>query len=230
MPWSLGLSRGGMNLPYCAGSIGWGFTRAAKATGAAVVRSSLDVENRVRQVSVSEVMERPAGLMRSGSQLVFEWALHRCPPFVGARAIAAALRFAGARIARSTIFWGMPRLTGEGERASRLQIGELCGLNFGCHFELDAPITLAPHVAVGHEVMFLTRTRDSRSAERRGKPGGALPITIGEGAWIGSRCTILPGVTVGAGSVIGASVVVRENVPPNTLLAGNRKISLAKWR
>jgi acetyltransferase-like isoleucine patch superfamily enzyme len=37
-------------------------------------------------------------------------------------------------------------------------------------------------------------------------------------------------VTVGAGSVIGANVVVRDDVPPNTLLMGSRKLSLAKWR
>lgn len=124
----------------------------------------------------------------------------------------------------------MPTLVGSGDFMSHLEIGDLCGLNFGCYFELDAPITLAPHVSVGHEVMFLTRVRDSSKAERRGAPADAKPIRIEAGAWLGSRCTILPGVTVGAGSVIGASVVVREDVAPNTMLAGSRKVSLAKWR
>jgi maltose O-acetyltransferase len=158
------------------------------------------------------------------------WALQRCPPFTGARAITAALRLAGARVASSTIFWGMPTLVGPGDPAARLEIGELCGLNFGCYFELDAAIILDPHVAVGHEVMFLTRTHDSRDAERRGRPSSAKPIRIGAGSWLGSRCTILPGVTIGPGSVIGASAVVREDVPPNTLVAGARRVSLAKWR
>jgi acetyltransferase-like isoleucine patch superfamily enzyme len=40
----------------------------------------------------------------------------------------------------------------------------------------------------------------------------------------------MPGVTIGAGSVIGASVVVTEDVPPNVLFSGGRKISIAKWR
>lgn len=171
--------------------------------------------------------------MRASGRLplsVVEWALHRCPPFVGARAVSATLRLAGARVAASTVFWGMPKLVGTGDFMSHLEIGELCGLNFGCYFELFAPITLAPHVAVGHEVMFLTRTHDPSNPARRGTPADAKPITIEAGAWLGSRCTILPGVTVGAGSVIGASVVVREDVPPNTLLAGSRKVSLAKWR
>ncbi|HYQ17103.1 MAG TPA: acyltransferase [Polyangiaceae bacterium] len=161
---------------------------------------------------------------------LLQWALERCPPFTGGRAITTTLRLAGANIAPSVIFWGMPALVGPGNPASRLEIGELCGLNFGCYFELDAAITLQPHVAVGHEVLFLTRTYDASDPARRGRPSGAKPITIEAGCWLGSRCTILPGVTVGAGSVIGASAVVRENVPPNTLVAGTRRVSLAKWR
>jgi maltose O-acetyltransferase len=177
-----------------------------------------------------------SGMARSGSargarvSLELVQLLRRVPTFVGARSITRALRLAGANVATSTIFWGMPTLVGEGDIAPRLQIGELGGLNFGSYFELDAPIILAEHVAVGHEVMFLTRTRDPKNPERRGTDSGAKPIHVGAGAWIGSRCTIMPGVTIGAGAVVGAAVVVSEDVPPNTLLAGKRKISLAKWR
>jgi acetyltransferase-like isoleucine patch superfamily enzyme len=161
---------------------------------------------------------------------LLDMVLGHCPPFVGARAIGAALRLAGARVASSTLFWGLPKLVGEGDYASRLEIGELCGLNYGCYFELDAPITLEPHVAVGHEVMLLTRTHDPSRPERRGTPSGAKPVRIGAGSWLGSRSVILPGVTIGPGSVVGASVVVREDLPANTLLAGTRKVSIAKWR
>jgi len=159
-----------------------------------------------------------------------EWGLRRIPPFVGARTITAALRLAGAHVASSTCFWGMPTLTGPGDIASRLRIGELGGLNFGCFFELDADVTLEDHVSVGHEVMFLTRTRDPKRRERRGTPAAPKPIRVGAGSWLGARAVVLPGVTIGAGSVVGASVVVRDDVPPNTLLMGSRKLSLAKWR
>ncbi len=168
---------------------------------------------------------------RSGAAVsMVEWALQRCPPFVGARAIALALRLAGAKVQSSTIFWGMPTLVGSGDFASRLEIGELCGLNFGCYFELDASITLADHVAVGHDAMFLTRTRNGSDPGRRGAVTGAEPIVVEAGSWLGSRSVILPGVTIGAGSVVGANVVVKESLPPNTLLAGSRKVSIAKWR
>ena len=178
-----------------------------------------------------EAAERLVGAARpSLLPSVLEWALHRLPPFTAARSINLALKLAGARVAPSVIFWGMPTLVGPGEAATRLEIGELCGLNFGCYFELDAPITIQPHVAVGHEVMFLTRTHDPSDPSRRGRPASAKPIKVEAGSWLGSRCTILPGVTIGAGSVIGASAVVREDVPPNTLVAGARRVSLAKWR
>jgi acetyltransferase-like isoleucine patch superfamily enzyme len=78
--------------------------------------------------------------------------------------------------------------------------------------------------------MFLPRVRDASDPARRGAVTGAKPIVIEAGCWLGSRCVILPGVTVGAGSVVGANVVVKESLPPNTLLAGSRRISIAKWR
>ena len=154
----------------------------------------------------------------------------RFPPFVGARTITFALRAAGVRVGASTVFWGMPTLVGPGNAGSRLTVGTYCGFNVRCYFELDGTVTIGDHVAVGQDVMFLTRTYDSSDPSQRGAIKGSLPIEVGNGAWLGARCTILPGVKIGPGSVIGASVVVAKDVPPNTLLMGSRSISLAKWR
>jgi tetrahydrodipicolinate N-succinyltransferase len=41
---------------------------------------------------------------------------------------------------------------------------------------------------------------------------------------------ILPGVTVGAGSVISAGIAIAEDVPENTLLTGTQRVSIARWR
>jgi maltose O-acetyltransferase len=154
----------------------------------------------------------------------------RCPNFVASRMMAAGLRMAGVRMGRTSAFWGMPTLVGPESLCQRLRIGESCGFNFGCYFELYDDIVFEDHVSVGHEVMFLTKTHDSSSAGRRGRATASRPIRVGAGCWLGARCTVLPGVTIGAGSVVSASVVVREDVPPNTLLIGTRKISIAKWR
>jgi acetyltransferase-like isoleucine patch superfamily enzyme len=47
------------------------------------------------------------------------------------------------------------------------------------------------------------------------------PIHIGSNCFIGANAIIMPGVTVGSGSIIAAASVVLENVPKNTLVAGN---------
>lgn len=151
-----------------------------------------------------------------------------CPPYVGWRVMAAALRSAGLKIGRSSAFWGLPTFSGHGNVCARLSIGEHCGFNLGCHFELDDQITIDDHVSVGHQVMFLTRKRDP--ARTTGGSVETAPIHIGQGAWLGARCVVMPGVTIGAGSVIGASVVVTEDIAPNVLFSGGRKISIAKWR
>jgi maltose O-acetyltransferase len=167
-----------------------------------------------------------SGLGIRAVERVFRWS----PAFVAAKTLSTALRAAGIELGRSSLFWGLPRLTGSGDVCSRLKIGEHCGFNVHCHFELDGPITIGDHVSAGHEVMFLTRTRDTSNRAQRGGTLGAAGIEIGNGAWLGARCMILPGVKIGAGSVIAASVVVAKDVPANVLLTGNRTVSLAKWR
>ena len=46
------------------------------------------------------------------------------------------------------------------------------------------------------------------------------PVLIRRGAWLGQNCVVLPGVTIGQGSVVGANSVVREDVPDRTVVAG----------
>ncbi len=183
-------------------------------------------ENVAASLPAARSAAAASGLGIRAVERVFRWS----PAFVAAKTLSTALRLAGVALGRSSLFWGLPRLTGAGDVCSRLRIGEHCGFNVHCHFELDGPIDIGDDVSVGHEVMFLTRTRDTSRPEERGRALGAAGIEIGNGAWLGARCTILPGVKIGPGSVIGASVVVAKDVPANVLLTGNRTVSLAKWR
>jgi acetyltransferase-like isoleucine patch superfamily enzyme len=47
------------------------------------------------------------------------------------------------------------------------------------------------------------------------------PVVIEDDVWIGQRAVILPGVTIGRGSVVAIGSVVMTSVPPNVLVAGN---------
>jgi maltose O-acetyltransferase len=145
------------------------------------------------------------------------------PPFTLNRIRLLALKMCGIRTGQATLFWGLPKLVGRGPITSRLRIGAYCGFNDGCVFDLSAPITIGDHVSVGHEVRFLT-TLHQENIET------VAPITVGDGVWLGTRCTLMGGVTIGAGTVIGAGVTVATDVPPNTLMTGAKPISLAKWR
>ena len=140
------------------------------------------------------------------------------------------MRLAGFNIGYATLFWGWPTVTGSGDVRSLLSIGDFAGFNVRCYFELEDEIRIGNHVSVGHEVMFLTRGFDTGSSARRAGAPKPAPITIEDGAWLGARSVIMPGVRIGAGAVVGASVVVTEDVPEHTLVMGTQSVSLARWR
>lgn len=53
------------------------------------------------------------------------------------------------------------------------------------------------------------------------RPLSSKPVFIGKNVWLGEQVCILPGVTVGDGSIVGANSVVTRDLPPNTIAAGN---------
>ncbi len=50
--------------------------------------------------------------------------------------------------------------------------------------------------------------------------GGYRPPQIGDGAWIGARVILLPGVTIGRGCIIGAGAVVTKDIPDHAVAVG----------
>lgn len=149
------------------------------------------------------------------------------PPFVGSRVRTSALRAAGLHIGATSTFWDLPTIIGD---VSALHVGDFCGFNAGCVFDLGGELFIDDHVSVGHEVLFSTRTWAPGDATRRAGREHHAPVRVCRGAWIGARATILAGVTIGEGAVIGASAVVDKDVPPQTLVMGQQRVSLARWR
>lgn len=102
----------------------------------------------------------------------------------------------------------------------KVTIGRGSFLNFGVWIEASRQVTIGKNVGVGHQVMICTSTHEVGPASgRAGVPYG-MPVTIEDGAWIGARATILPGVTIGAGAIVAAGSVVTADVPPNVMMGG----------
>lgn len=76
-------------------------------------------------------------------------------------------------------------------------------------------ITIGDDVAISHNVTIL----DSDFHNIEGVENSA-PVKIGDHVWIGTKVTILKGVSIGNGAIIAAGAVVTDNVPEKVLVAG----------
>jgi acetyltransferase-like isoleucine patch superfamily enzyme len=127
---------------------------------------------------------------------------------------------AGVRVGRGTIFNGRPSFSGGRDVKRFLTIGKGCWFNVGCRFDVHAPLLIGDAVQLGQDVLLLTHTHRLGAGARRSGEVIAGPVTIEDGAWIGARATILPGVTIGPGAVVAAGAVVTRDVEANTLVGG----------
>ncbi len=117
----------------------------------------------------------------------------------------------------------------------RMSIGD-CALVHGAWIICDAAVDIGDYALISWNVVLmdsyrLSRELKTRRADLRRLARSALrrptvetpakPIRIGRNVWIGFECCVLPGVSVGEGSIVGARSVVTEDVPPYTIVAGN---------
>ena len=72
---------------------------------------------------------------------------------------------------------------------------------------------------IGPKVNLITINHDPDPDNRSATYG--RPIVIEDKVWIGINSTILPGVTIGYGAIVGAGSVVTKDVPAMTIVAGN---------
>jgi maltose O-acetyltransferase len=107
-----------------------------------------------------------------------------------------------------------------------LTIGRRTFINYGSYLAAAGSVTVGERVHIGPRVV-IADTDDWDADWDHGAATGSdaagtapRPIIIGDDVFIGARCTILPGVELGTGSVVGAGSVVRESVPDWTVVAG----------
>ena len=102
-----------------------------------------------------------------------------------------------------------------------ISIGKGFFANFNCVILDCAPVTIGNNVLFGPGVQIYTAYHPLEAEPRRELQEAAAPITVGDNVWLGGNVIVLPGVTIGENSVIGAGSVVTKNVPPNVVAAGN---------
>jgi maltose O-acetyltransferase len=123
------------------------------------------------------------------------------------------------RIGRGTLLRSVnvPVELGVGPGAT-LTIGEESSINYGVSMGAMRSITIGHRVRIGPYAMIID-TEFHGVYDRKSMPE-PRPVVLEDDVWVGAKATILPGVTVGRGSIIGVSSVVVADVPPFTVVVG----------
>ncbi len=109
-------------------------------------------------------------------------------------------------------------------RGSKIEVGKNAVLSIGNDVSINRysrvyclhSISIGSDVVIGEYVLI----RDTDGHKLLGSDYSG-PISIGNHVWIGAKATILKGVEIGEGAVIGANSVVTRNIPPHCLAVGS---------
>ena len=105
------------------------------------------------------------------------------------------------------------------EFGKNMKIGKNVFINSCCHFQDNGGIEIGDGTMFGFNVSITTLNHELDPKKRCNAI--PKPVKIGKKVWIGANCTILPGVTIGDNSVIGAGSVVTKDIPKNAVAVGN---------
>lgn len=102
-----------------------------------------------------------------------------------------------------------------------ISVGENFYTNHNCVILDGAKVTFGDNVFIAPNCVFSTAGHAIDSEQRAKGLEIALPIVVGNDVWIGANVSVLPGVTIGSNSVIGAGSVVTKDIPSGTVAVGN---------
>lgn len=104
-----------------------------------------------------------------------------------------------------------------------METGKEVSFGSGCHiYEPRAGLSIGDHSMIGGGVLIcgVNHGYSEQGIPMRQQPFEAAPIVIGHDVWVGMGAIILPGVTLGDGSIIAAGAVVTSDVPSGAVVSG----------
>jgi maltose O-acetyltransferase len=102
-----------------------------------------------------------------------------------------------------------------------IRLGSDVFINFNCVILDVVEVSIGEGTQIGPAVQIYTADHPRDPVQRRKGLEFGQPIRIGRHVWIGGGAIILPGITIGDESIIGAGSVVTRDVPPDTTVVGN---------
>lgn len=122
-------------------------------------------------------------------------------------------RMFGARVGSGTVLYGGFEI----RSPRRLEIGAQSVIGHRAVLDARGGLTVGRRVNLSSEVMIWTAQHDYRDPQFAAV---FKPVRIGDYAWLGPRCIVLPGVTIGEGAVVAAGAVVTKDVAPYAVVGG----------
>ena len=103
-----------------------------------------------------------------------------------------------------------------------IAIGNNVTINNDCYLAGDGGITIGDDVLIGPGVYLFSVSHEIANPDvpvrLQGRP--TAPIRVEDDVWIGAHSTVVAGVTIGRGAVVGANSVVTRDVEPLAIVAG----------
>lgn len=102
-----------------------------------------------------------------------------------------------------------------------VSVGKNFYTNHNCTILDGAPVTFGDNVFIAPNCVISTAGHAIDSEQRSRGLEIARPIRVGNNVWIGANVSILPGVTIGDNTIIGAGSVVNKDIPADVIAVGN---------
>lgn len=103
-----------------------------------------------------------------------------------------------------------------------LVVGDNVSINQMCYIECYGGVEIGSDVSIAHgtTIMSVTHNYDRHDEPIKYQGTTPLKVIIKDNIWIGAKCTILGGVLVDSGAIVGANALVNKYVSPNTIVGG----------